>query len=70
MSYVPNRKTEKILLTDEEDLAKYDTILNGVGVTIIKEMHVTEKETFHEGENSTTTVKPYLIVTYMEKIIS
>jgi hypothetical protein len=69
MNYNAVRKTVRILLTDEESLEEYDTILNTTGVTIVKELRVDEKSTSYEGETTTTTTSPYLIVTYMEKEI-
>lgn len=67
------KRTVKIKLTDADDLAEYDQILNDPLVTVLREIQDHEVETEFtaggEGGNDTTSSSkfPILIVTYETK---
>lgn len=68
--YRKTRKTICLILTDEDDMQRYDDILNDPLSTVLREIQDYKTTTeFSGGEegSSTTTRTPVMIVTYETK---
>lgn len=69
--YTKTKKTVRLELTSNEDLATYDAIVNNPLCRVIRELQEDRSTTerFGEGESTTTKV-PLLIVTYEERALA
>lgn len=68
--YKKTKKTIRIELTNDDDLANYDEIINNPLCKVLREIKETRTVTEYSGgeDGSTTTMKfPILIVTYEER---
>ena len=55
-----NRRSYSFNLDDREDRESYEEILNNPAAKILSKKFVTQSETIHEGESSTTTSEQHI----------